>query len=52
MATGQFKINFWTNLVDLESRMIYTKIHLQKLFGPTEEAFKCFSMYGHDGHLV
>ena len=32
-------IIIWTNLVDLESSMLYTKIQPQSLFGSGEEDF-------------
>ena len=45
-------IIIWTNLVDLESSMLYTKIQPQGLFGSGEEDFKCFYHIWHGGHFV
>ena len=37
-------IIIWTNLVDLESPMLYTKIQPQSFLGSGKEDFKCFTM--------
>ena len=36
---GQFTVIIWTNLVDLESSMLYTKIQSQSFLGSGEEDF-------------
>ena len=38
----QPRVIIWTNLVDLESIMLYTKIQPWSFFGFWEEDFKCF----------
>ena len=50
---GQSMINIWTNLVELEFSMLYTKIQPQSFLGSGEEDFQAFfTICGHDGHLV
>ena len=39
----------WTNLVDLEFPMLYTKIQPQSFLDSKD--FKCFTIFGHGGHL-
>ena len=36
---GQPTVIIWTNLLDFESSMLYTKIHLQSFLGSGEEGF-------------
>ena len=43
---------FWTNLVNLESPMLHTKIQSQNFLGSGEENFKCFTIYVHGSHHV
>ena len=42
---GQPKTIIWTNLVDLESPMLYTKNKPQSFLGSQEEDFKFFLPY-------
>ena len=44
-------IIIWTNLVDFEFSMLYTKILPQSFFGSGDD-FQVFTIYGHGGHLV
>ena len=42
---GHPSIMIWTNLVNLVSLMLYTKIQSQRFLGSGEEHFKCFLPY-------
>ena len=49
---GQPAIITGTNLVDLQSPMVYTKIQSQSFLGSGGADFKGFTIYGYGGHLV
>ena len=42
---SQPRVIVWTNLVDLETRMLYTKIQAQSFLGSGEKDFEVFLPY-------
>ena len=52
MVKGQPRVIIWTDLVEFESVMLYTKIQPWSFLGSGEEDFlSVFTIYGHGGHL-
>ena len=51
-AKGHLSLIILTNLVDLESPIMYTKYSFKAFLVLEKKIFKCFTIYGHGSHLV